>query len=389
MPDASVTVRALHYRGDGTYYLSDPSHELDGLRRGGPGVAYDRAVPVEIELHGLLASSGGRGAVDLVVAAPKPMSVLLATEGPAAGRALVELHDRSVRATVRYLAEEALHGARPRVVAFTHGINRQCDPHLHSHVLVGALDLDGAAVDVGALRSSTRAADALYLAAMREGLPSATGRRAWCTPRGTVLVEGVDAGIVAASSRPKRRDGTVERGTRKPHPSREEVRRHWDSILSSGRIGLVAEPPAPSDRLDEGRFARALGTGSVSRRDALAAWATACTFGSRPQEVRRAVTLLAPQLATARQPASVLVDGPGVRTLGWRPVEPASLERWLEGRRALERYLASGHSLSHAIDATGAGPATLLAVARLDAALRDVGVPSARRGPLGVVRELS
>ncbi len=386
-----MTVRALQYHGDGSYYLADRALELDGLREGGPGRALSTDGEAGQVLTALLAECGSAGALDLVVAAPKPMSVLLATERPEVASRLVVLHERAVLDTLRYLDEEALGAAGVTAVMFTHGINRHCDPHLHSHVLVGTTSRAGRDLDTASLRRSARSADALYLAAMRDGLPGATGRRAWCSSRDTVLVEGVDAGLVAAASAPRHRDGRVERAGDKPRPTRDEVRRHWDDLVARGRVGLVPTPPPAKDAIDEYRFARALGAGVVARRDVLAAWATACTFGAPVDTVRAAVRVAAPGItASGRCPARAVTDHPGVRAIGPRPVAPAALQRWQTGRAALDRYLAGGHPLRHALDPGRAAPGTRLAVAQLDATLRSLGLSVAHERPVASLgRDLS
>ena len=388
-----MTVRVHGYTGDGTYYLADAAHELDGLRDGPPGSVLSGATTAaapDVVLHTLLGGpgTGGHHALDIVVAAPKSMSVLLATEPPAVAREVVRLHERSVREAFTYLTDDERVRARPAppvAVAFTHGVNRLLDPHLHSHVLVGVAGDDGV-LDTRALRGRAAAADALYLAALRDRLPDATGRRAWLGASGTTLVEGVDLGLVAAASTPRTRSGALERGGAKLHPSAAQARAHWDAQLAACEdLGLVATPPPARDSIDEYRFARALGTGMLRDTDVVRAWGAACTTGDRPERIRAAVARLCPELATgARRPAVAVADALGVGVLGPRPRDPEALGRWCSGRAALDRYLGAGHRLRHLQDQRGAPAATRLATAVLDVELAARGLATRS---LPIVRE--
>jgi hypothetical protein len=374
-----VTVRVLDYAGDGAYFLEDPALELGALRDRPVGHVLAGPVdePVGHAVQVLLGSprSDGPRAYDVIVAAPKPVSVLLATEPPAVAKGVVALHEEGVAATCDYLLDEhrGAHSPQlgPPAVAFTHGINRLLDPHLHTHVLVGSHDPDGVALDARALRWRAGAADGLYLAAVREGLPSAAGRACWLGRSGATLVEGVDLGLAAAMTTPRTRDGRLERGGSKQHPSTVAVRAHWDAQVAAGSgIGLLVEPPARSTTIDEYRFAAALGVGRVGRTDVVRAWAAACTFGERPERIRRATALLAPELeGGSRRAAVTVIDAVGVRVLGPRPQEPEDLAAWRTGREALERYVRAGHWLRHLEDPRGAPAATRLAIAQLDVEL--------------------
>lgn len=397
-----MTVRVLEYAGDGTYYLEDPALELDALRDGPVGRVLSG--PADSTIHAVRAlldvpSTPGPRALDVIVAAPKPVSLLLATEPPGTARRVVELHDRAVAAVCDYLldgagAEGPSHGAR-RSVGFTHGVNRLLDPHLHTHVLVAARAEGATTPGARPLRWQAASADALYLAALRDGLPEAAGRASWLGRSGATMVEGVDLGLVAAMTTPRSRDGRLERGGAKQHPSTATVRAHWDAqVAACDGVGLVAIPPPRSTTIDEYRFAAALGAGRVGRADVVRAWGAACTFGERPDRLRAAVALAAPELlGGSRRPAVVVADAVGVRALGPRPKGLEDLADWRAGREALDRYLAGGHRLHHLEDPRGAPATTRLAIARLDVELapRRLGLdrtPDAPRGA-SVARELS
>src|ERR1700686_1258453 len=100
-----MTVRVNPYRGDGPYYLCDAPHELDGLRDGPAGrVVVGRGTDASKLLVGMLdrASADGPAALDVIVAAPKPVSLLLALEPDHAALGVGALHERSVDARVSY-----------------------------------------------------------------------------------------------------------------------------------------------------------------------------------------------------------------------------------------------------------------------------------------------
>ncbi len=372
-----MTVRVLDYAGDGTYFLADPALELDGLRRDGPGSVLrgdaDQLVAVALGRALEAPQSDGRRALDVIVAAPKAVSVLLATEPSDVARSVVALHERGVDAALRYLCDEGL-GRRgspgtPRAIGFTHGINRMLDPHLHTHVVLSLHDDRGAPLDARSVRAHGGAADALYLATLRDGLPDAARRASWVTSTGRMHVDGVDLGLLAATSTPRDRRGRIERSGTKSHPSTAAVRAHWDRALASFEpVECPLEAPARTGRLDEYGFAAALGEGLVARRQVVRAWATACRFGQGADEVLESVRLLAPVLTgSVRQPAVVLRDDAGVRVLGSRPLEPEALQSWLVGRDALDQHLAKGFSLGHVLNRRGATARERLSLARLDA----------------------
>jgi len=380
-----VTVRVLEYRGDGGYYLGDPALELEGVRAGPVArvLCGDADEPVAVAVRRVVGDAGARLAHDVIIAAPKPVSVLLATESDATARRVVALHERAVDAVHDYLVDDAdgSRGAARGAVAigFTHGVSRLLDPHLHTHVLVAGRGAGGEPVEGRSLRRRARSADALYLAALREGLPDATGRVAWAGRRGGTHVEGVDVALVAATSTPRARGGRLERGPAKLRPTRAQVRDRWDALVAScAELGSLEVPTRRTAAIDEYRFAGALGTGLVGGPDVVGAWAAACTFGERPERVRLSAALAAPALRGAtRRPAVVVADAVGVGVLGPRPRDPVDLAAWQEGRAALGRYLDAGHRLGHLADPRGASAATWLAVAQLE-----VDLAARRLGPL-------
>ena len=92
-------------------------------------------------------------AFDLTFSAPKSASVLFALGGEAVARRVVAAHAEAVAGALSYLEQHAVTAARRDGVrarrdpdhagsspaVFTHAVNRNGDPHLHSHVVMANL----------------------------------------------------------------------------------------------------------------------------------------------------------------------------------------------------------------------------------------------------------
>ena len=130
--------------------------------------------------------------VDLTFSAPKSASVLFALGGPEVAARVADAHRDAVAGAVAYVERHALGAARhegtERLViptsgmvagVFTHAVNRNHDPHLHSHVVMANLvhGADGrwGACDRRGLEAHRAAAGAVYAAHLRAGLGSALG----------------------------------------------------------------------------------------------------------------------------------------------------------------------------------------------------------------------
>jgi TrwC relaxase len=338
---------------DVTYFTNDAAHELDGLRDTGPGWwlrgSGDTRDPSDVARVLVTSDRAAVMGYDLVIAAPRPISVLLAVD-PEHARGVVEAHRASVRSTMEYLEERALvvrdrRGGLDRdrpatwewVVSFTHGLNRHGEPHLHDHVLVGARPQNERNVlDARALYAHAHAADALYRASLRHELSERTPWSAWRSFEGVERVVGLDEGYRALWAGHHR-----DRGE-KLSWSREETVSAWTRDQS--RFESLGVVPSPERRnvLDEHRFAGAFeGRYDVSRRHVVEAWANAASFGQDPKGIARSVDHLYPALGGrggVYETTIPLRDArmiPSVRTLGPRPLEPGQLERWRE--RSLDR----------------------------------------------------
>jgi len=350
-------IRLLTRRSnDVSYFTNDRALELDGLRRGGPGWWLrgegDSRNASDVS-HVLVTSQrSGLYGYDVVIAAPRPISILLAIDPEHAGD-VIEAHRASVRASMTYLEERALvvrerRGGVDRdesakwqsIVSFTHGLNRHGEPHLHDHVLVGARPADRSNVlDSRALYAHASTADALYRASLRHELSERTPWRAWRSFEGVERVVGLDEGYRALWSGHHR-----ERGE-KLSWSREQTLASWardqDRFES---LGVVKAGRESENAFDEHRFAGAFeGRLDVARRHLIAAWADAATFGQDPQQLTNAVDELYPGLhgrpgvfepTIAVREARMIGT---VRALGPRPLERIEFALWRQRSREIVR----------------------------------------------------
>ena len=339
---------------DVRYFTEDGALEIEGLRTGGPGwwLRGDGDAHDPRQVADVLESTE-RAAVrgyDLVIAAPRPISILLALD-PDHATGVVEAHRSSVGAALGYLEEHALvvrdrrdgadrdeRGRWRSIVAFTHGVNRHGEPHLHDHVLVGARPAGARVVLEGrALYAHSSAADAIYRTSLRHELAQRTPWAAWRSFEGIEHVAGLDEGYRAlwGGHHPDRGE--------KRHWRREDVIRSWRSDLERYEAHGALPAPTRSVALDEHAFAGALeGRTDVARRHVVEAWANAATFGQDPARLRRSIAELYPEL-----------EGPGgvrertipvrearmttsVRELGPRPID-GDLGPWRQRSRELPR----------------------------------------------------
>ncbi|HVB71520.1 MAG TPA: relaxase domain-containing protein [Acidimicrobiales bacterium] len=335
---------------DATYLTQDPAHELDGVRAGGSqwwlrsGAGHD--------VSDVFSSTSRSDVVgyDLVVAAPRPLSILLALDERHASE-VVAAHRASVAATVDYLEQRALvvrdrRGGGDRdlpaqwggIVSFTHGLNRHGEPHLHDHVLVGARP-DGATsvLDARALFAHVPAADALYRSSLRHEVGERTPWKPWRSFRGVEMVAGLDEGYRALWG-----GHHAERGE-KLHWTRRETLDRWRHDMERFETAGALRAPPVRSTLDEHAFAGALeGVFAPTRRDLVAAWANAAVYGQSARELSRSIDDLYPRLATSRgvrEPGLGLGEArmtAQVRERGPRPLVRDELSRWTQRSRERE-----------------------------------------------------
>ena len=243
---------------------------------------------------------------------------------------------RAVSGAVAYIERHALGAARregaERVViptsgmvagVFTHAVNRNHDPHLHSHVVMANLvhGADGrwGVCDRRGLEAHRAAAGAVYAAHLRSGLRSALGV-GWTRPMaGSAEVVGVESALRgefssrsadirrhvaetgSQTARGRRVAWAVTRPAKLAPPPFSELAADWNRRARAvGTAPLTLRASEPSGReavLDEHGFAAALSEtphGGAYRRDAVRAFATAARDGASGPALERVADLWLP-----------------------------------------------------------------------------------------------
>lgn len=416
--------------GRADYYLGDLAAELPvpgcepGLRCGrwigaaAGDLGLDRTGPVEGASFRLLlagrhpgtcrplplSAGGGRrvAGYDLTFSAPKSVSVVFALGGEEVARAVVAAQTEAVVGALGYLEGHGLGATRWRredgqreVVRtsgfsgalFTHGVNRNLDPHVHSHaVVVNAVHgTDGrwSACDGRGLDAHRAAAGAVYEAHLRHALTASLGVR-WEPPSGpsrTAEIAGVSPAVrgefssrgadvrmhaFLAGTGSARGHHVAWAATRPPKvtgTSYADLAAAWQRRAQAVGPALVPgysheqrrEPSPPGQAhaavpvfgtYDEHRYAGEIAVtphGGAHRRDVVAAFAGCAHDGVTAAALDRVSDLWVPeaqvgvaeQLTTRR---SVVPANHSLRALGPRPVDPAAHETWLRAARAIDAY---------------------------------------------------
>lgn len=341
---------------DVSYLTDDPALELEGAREG-PAQWWWRGtgdVARSDDAQQVLCTTE-RSAVfgyDLIVAAPRPLSILVALDADHAP-AVLRAHRRAVGDALEYLEERAVvvrerrgdddrdvAGRWSHVVAFTHGVNRHGEPHLHDHVLVGARP-EGArgVLDSRSLFAHAATADALYRSSLRAGIASATPYAPWRSFEGVEHVAGLDEGYRVLWG-----GHFADRGLKR-HWTRDEALATWRSDVSRFEThGAVRTPARTPGYLDEHSFGAAFeGRPGVARRHLVEAWANAATWGSNAREVTDSVDRLYPTMSTSRGVREVTFSVREARMIaetrvrGPRPLDARELDSWLQRSREISR----------------------------------------------------
>ena len=345
---------------------------------------------------------------DLTFSAPKSVSVVFALGGPEVARRVLAAHQEGVRGAVGYVEAHALSSRRgsreQRVVvpatglvaaSFTHGVNRNLDPHLHTHVvaanLVHGLDGRWSACDQRGLFAHKRAAAAVYEAHLRAELSAHLGV-AWDQgPGSRAEIAGVSPLLLGEFSS---RSGDIRRhmaawgshSWRGAHvawaatrldkgagATFAELSSQWARrahALGSTHDELVASlgrRTAPRDMryLDEHGFGAALSLapdGAARRRDVVAAFSAAAVAGVPAQNVEQLVDLWVPPSPAGRAVGvaedvhplrRVVPGGHLLDALGPRPVDPVDHAVWREAAGVIDAY-RSRWGVPQGIDALGA-----------------------------------
>lgn len=341
------------------YFTNDPALELDGIRDGPAGWWLRGGGPTsESDVLGGVLGTTKRSQVvgyDIVFSAPRPTSILLAIDHEKSVE-VVRAHRSAVQVTMMHLEDRAL-CVRDRtnggdesipamwsnIVSFTHGLNRHGEPHLHDHVIVGALAKgEQNVLDSRALFGHVKAANALYLATLRLEIAKRTDLVAWRSFDGQEHIGGLDEGYRSLWG--GRHDGRGE----KLALSRGETERRWE--VDRRRFepeGVLRLPPREKVR-DVHAFGAALeGRYSVARRHLVEAWANASRFGASVEEVERSIDSLYPDLQYDRGMDECFIGVDQARTIARsRERESLSRDHSLELDRAQYGWSPSGRDLS-------------------------------------------
>ena len=394
--------------GRADYYLSDLATELPvqgpGRWVGGAaaGLGLDEAASVDPSRFRSLLSGrplpmlGGRrvAGYDLTFSAPKSVSVVFALGGTDVAHQVVAAHEEAVDGALRYLERHGLgavrrggEGGEREVIAtsgfagamFTHGVNRNLDPHLHSHVVVinAVHGADGrwSACDGRGLDAHRRAASGVYEAHLRHALTATLGVR-WDAPGTTGApgrtpeISGVPAavrgefssraadvrmavhGVGAVSARARHVAWAATRPPKVTGTPYEELAVEWRRRAGIAGPALeprqvLGQPPGmAAASYDEHRFAGVIALtphGGAHRRDVVTAFAAAAREGVPAGSLEHVTDLWVPDqrlgvteaLMTRR---SVVPANHHLRALGPRPVDAAGHEIWVTAARAIDAY---------------------------------------------------
>jgi conjugative relaxase-like TrwC/TraI family protein len=226
----------------------------DGTLVGRPVIRAGPDGPVDVRRSGL----------DVVVSAPKSVSVLFGLADPTVAAAVLAAHERAVGEALGYLDRHASHGLRGRqgddsratriatdgllAAAFTHHTSRADDPQLHTHLVIANLvhGTDGkwSAVDSRAIHRHARTAGCIYQAVLRGELTKTLGVGWGPVSRGVAEIAGIPKTLLAEfSTRRREIDAELDRtGTHgrkaaqraayvtrpaKSHTDETSLRRQW------------------------------------------------------------------------------------------------------------------------------------------------------------------
>lgn len=336
------------------YFLNDPARELDGVRRGGPGrfVVGAGDATRHHDVEGVLRGTSKSEVIgyDLIVAAPRPVSILLATGTDDVQRTLVLAHQEAVKLALSYLEDRAI-VVRERIrgedrevsapldaaVAFTHGVNRAGEPHLHDHVLLGSTSRTvGRAFDRRVLTAHLPTADALYVAHLRH-IMTTSGTPIWRTFDGHIRVVGVDEGMLGLWP-----GGRGMRGAReaKTDWTRDAIIEKWSSRLSDLIPIHTHVVPERGRLVDEHSLGATLESRRIiTRRHLVEAWAHGATFGAPMEELATLIATYYPALEQDRGLSersvsrSVAIPWGLIRESGARPLDLDAARLWVHRSR--------------------------------------------------------
>jgi conjugative relaxase-like TrwC/TraI family protein len=461
------------------YYLNDLAQELPvgpGGSKGraewigvaGRGLGLEPGDPVDggalrAVLHGRHPSTDRQmrsdratvGGYDLTFSAPKSASVLFGLGGEEVAQEVLAAHRAAVHGALEYVEGHSLSarrgsGEERQVVptsgmvagAFTHGVNRNLDPHLHTHVVVANMvhgeDSRWSACDQRGLWAHKQAAGAVYGSHLRGALSATLGLRWEAGPDGRAEVVGVSPMLLGEfssrsadirrhmaawgshSARGAQVAWAVTRPPKTPGITLGQLRPAWErralgvgessagvaalverrgERLGEHRVAGPAQWPAQwsgeRPALDEHRFQSSLSTtadGAARRRDVVEGFSVAAINGAPASNVERLTDLWVPpdqQVGVSERVHALRGVVPGshlTAALGPRPVNADDHAVWQGGAQAIEQYRRqwgiSGGGDALGVDRLVSGVASLPA-ARLVDHLRTSRVLEATRHRLG------
>jgi conjugative relaxase-like TrwC/TraI family protein len=330
---------------------------------------------------------------DLTFSAPKSVSIVFALGGEEVARHVVAAHQESVRGALSYIEAHGLSarrgtGERREVVSttglvaasFTHGVNRNLDPHLHTHVVMSNLahGSDGrwSACDHRGLWAHRTAAAAVYDADLRHRLSTQLGVRWTDGPGLRSEIDGISphllgefssraadirrhmaewgahsargAHVAWAATRPEKRRGAgfgeLSLQWERQAGAFGDPRHELASVLRRRDASGIGR------NLNEHRFGAALSLapdGGARRRDVVSAFGAAAVGGADAQSIERLTELWMPPLSDrvqvgvvedVRSLRSVVPAGHLLGALGPRPVDPGDHEVWRDAAHAIDAY---------------------------------------------------
>jgi conjugative relaxase-like TrwC/TraI family protein len=162
-----------------------------------------------------------RSGLDVVVSAPKSVSVLFALAEPAVARTVLAAHEHAVREALGYLERHTSHAMRGHQgggqragridtegfvgAAFTHHRSREDDPQLHTHLVIANVlhGVDGkwSAVDSRAVYRHARTAGCIYQAVLRGELTRQLGLSWDPISKGVAEIRGIPRVVLRSFSR--------------------------------------------------------------------------------------------------------------------------------------------------------------------------------------------
>jgi conjugative relaxase-like TrwC/TraI family protein len=330
-------------------------------------------------------------AYDLTFSAPKSASVLMALGDQAVAQHVVDAHHDAVAGALEYLETHGITVSRRAgperpvlatdgavAAAFTHGVNRNGDPHLHSHVvlanLVHAEDGRWSALDQRGLTAHRLAASGVYQAHLRAELVERCGVRWSVAPlavSATAEIDGVSPLVRAefssraAAIRQHRfehgvhsRAGdriawAVTRADKGPSRAFDSLTPEWHrrAVEISGApldLGAVlGRPPVRNPTVSEHQYGSVLApcrdTG-IHRRDLVEAFGAGTPEGVRHGALKQLTDLWTPSpagvgVAEDAQPwHATMPSRHALTALGPRPTEVASHGVWVAAARDIDRY---------------------------------------------------